>query len=261
MLGQDGGAALSHPVNLVTGSFAVVGNDERQHRGGEAEHHLVDDRRRDKVEQQTVDDGVHVPEHRAVEQNHRQRRAEGDVAERQVRALGLDGHGDEVQTAGAGVLHIDQRVADAHHHAAAQGGQHAVAGVHRQHGQKIIGKNGKQDHAPQTADKERTAQQFIAEQDDGDVDKNVAQTHGNVKQAVQDSTDTGNARNGDFGCHRKAVDARRRDKAAHDLQQYIEALVFCHTQILLSPTEKAGSMVYAPGQVHSQTFFLILEAL
>ena len=53
------------------------------------EHHLIDDRRGDKVEDKAVDDGVHVVEHQTVGHNDSQRRRKGDVAKGQVRVLDL----------------------------------------------------------------------------------------------------------------------------------------------------------------------------
>ena len=49
-------------------------------------------------------------EHQPVCKDDRQRCRKGQVAERHVRVAGFDGHGDKIQAAGAGVLHINQRI-------------------------------------------------------------------------------------------------------------------------------------------------------
>ena len=104
-----------------------------RHTGIEAEHHPVDDVGGQEIEDQTVDDGIHIPEDDPVGQDDRKRRPEGQVAEGHVGMLDLDGHGDEVHAAGAGVLHVDQGISDAADDTAADGSQHAVPGVDRQH--------------------------------------------------------------------------------------------------------------------------------
>lgn len=81
-----------------------------------------------------------------------------------MRVAGFDGHGDKIQAAGAGVLHINQRIPHAADHTAADGGQHAVPLVHRQRSQHIVRKNGKQHHAPHAAEKEILAQVLEADQ-------------------------------------------------------------------------------------------------
>ena len=206
---EDGGPPVHRPVDGLADGGAVVGDDQGQHAGIEAEHHPVDDVGGQEVEDQAVDDGVHIPEHQPVGQDDRQRRAEGDVAEGQVPPLGLDGHGDEVQAAGAGVLHIDQRVADAADHAAAQGRQQAVPAIFRQVGQHIVGEQREEDHAAKAAQKEGPPQQFVTAQDDGDVDKDVAQAHGHAEKAVQDGAQARHAGDRDLRRHGKAVDACR----------------------------------------------------
>ena len=167
-------------------------------------------------------------EHQTVGHNDSQRRRKGDVAKGQVRVLDLDGHRDKVDTAGAGVLHVDQRIADAADDAAAQGGQQAVAGVDRHHGQQIVGKHGEQHHAAHAAQQKRLAQHLVAEQDDGDIDEHVGQAHGDTEQTVQDGADARNTGNRHTRCHGKAVDAGSRDKAAQHLQQQVYVFVLGH---------------------------------
>ena len=55
-------------------------------------------------------------EHQPVCKDDRQRCRKGQVAERHVRVAGFDGHGDKIQAAGAGVLHINQRIPHAADH-------------------------------------------------------------------------------------------------------------------------------------------------
>ena len=90
--------------------------------------------------------------------------------------------------------------------------------VDRHERQQIVGEHRKQHHAVDTANKERFAEQFIRAKDNGNVDEHIAQTHGDAEQAVQNGADARNAGDGDFGRDRKAVNARRRDKAAQRLQ-------------------------------------------
>ena len=130
-------------------------------------------------------------EHQPVCKDDRQRCCKGQVAERHVRVAGFDGHGDKIQAAGAGVLHINQRIPHAADHTAADGGQHAVPLVHRQRSQHIVRKNGKQHHAPHAAEKEILAQVLEADQHNGDVHNNVGHTNRQTKQAEQNGTDTG----------------------------------------------------------------------
>ena len=91
---QNRRAAVCHAVNFRAGGLAVIGYDHGQHRGREAEHHLVDDSRHDKIKHDTVNNGIDILEHRTVEQDDRQRRRKRDVAERQVRMPCLDAHGE-----------------------------------------------------------------------------------------------------------------------------------------------------------------------
>lgn len=236
---QDGGTAVCHPVDLIAGGLAVVGDDQRQHGGGEAEHHLVDDRRHNEVEHQTVDDGIHIVKHRTVEQDDRQCRTEGQVSEGQVGMFCLDGHGYEVDSTGTGVLHVDQGVANAADHTAADGGQQPVAGVNRHKGQQVVGEYGKQNHAAQAAQQEGTAQQLVAEKDDGHIDEHIAQAHGQAEQAVENGADAGHAGNRNFRRHGKAVDACGRNKAAQHFQQQVDFFILRHRRS--SETERAGS--------------------
>lgn len=248
---QNGGAAVGHPVDLFTGCLAVTGDDQRKHRGREAKHHLVDDGGHNKIKHQTVDDGVHIPEHRAVEQNDRQRRTKSQIAERQMRVFCLDGHGDEVDTAGAGILHIDQGIPDSPDHTAADGGQQAVAGVDRHDREQIVGKNRKQDHTAQTAQKERSPQQFVAENHNRYIDKHIAQAHRQPEQAVQNGTNTRHTGYGDFRGYSKAVNACRRNEAAQHFQQQIDGLVLGHgfPPSADAANKKPGALHDAPGQV------------
>lgn len=181
---QNRRAAVCHAVNFRAGGLAVIGHDHGQHRGREAEHHLVDDSRHDKIKHDTVNNGINILEHRTVEQDNRQRRRKRDVAERQVRMPCLDAHGDEVKAAGARVVHVDQRIADTADHAAANRRQQAVPLVDRHQRQQIVRKDCKEHHAVDTANKERSAKQFIGAEDDGDVDEHIAQAHGDAEQAV-----------------------------------------------------------------------------
>ena len=252
---QDRGTTVRHAVDLPAGGLAVVGHNHRQHRGREAEHHFVDDRRGHKVEDQAIDDGVHVVEHQPVGNNNSQRRGKGDVAERQVRPLDLDRHRDKVDAAGAGVLHIDQRIADAADDTAAQRRQQAVAGVDRQDGQQIVGKQGKQHHAAQAAQQKRLAQHLIAEQDDGNIDEHVGQAHRDAKQAIKNGADARNAGDGHPRGHGKAVDARCRDKAAQYFQQQVHGFVFGHKgSSLLNKKGQGHTVMLPPCVLHRRSF-------
>lgn len=98
--------------------------------------------------------------------------------------LGLDGHGDEVQAAGAGILHIDQRIANAADDAAADGGKHPIPFIDRQKGQHKVGKKGEQQHTAQAAQEKVLAQSLIADQNDGDVQNKIGHADGQAEQMV-----------------------------------------------------------------------------
>lgn len=167
-------------------------------------------------------------ENGTVEKDDRQCCPEGEIAKRQVRALGFDGHGNKIDTTGAGILHIDQSVTDAAYDAAADGRQQTVAGIHRHDRQQIVGEQSKEDHAAQAAQQKGTAQQFVAEKDNGHIDDDIAQAHGKAEQAVKNGTDTGDAGDRHFGSHGKAVDACSRDEASQHLQQQVDGLILGH---------------------------------
>ena len=244
---QDRGAAVGYPVDLGTGGSAVIGDDHGQHRGGEAEHHLVDDGGDKEIEHDTVDDGVYIAEHGTGEDDDGQRRRKGDVAERQIRVAGFDSHCDEVEAACAGVVHVDQCIADAADHTGADRGQQAVALIDRQQRQHIVGGDGKEYHAVDAAQEESAPKQLVGAQDDRNVDQHIAQAHRHAEQAVQDGADARNAGDRDTGRNGKAVDACRGDQAAECLQQEIQGFVFRHGTNLFSLTKKPGANNAAPG--------------
>ena len=180
-------------------------------------------------------------EHQPVCKDDRQRCRKGQVAERHVRVAGFDGHSDKIQAAGAGVLHINQRIPHAADHTAADGGQHAVPLVHRQRSQHIVRKNGKQHHAPHAAEKEILAQVLEADQHNGDVHNNVGHTNGQTKQAEQNGTDTGHTGYRHPGRHSKAVQAKGRNKTADDLQRQVFPAGIRH---ILSPASAACAGIF-----------------
>ena len=186
-------------------------------------------------------------ENHAVQHNDRQRRRKGQIAEGQVRVLDLDGHGDKIQAAGAGVLHIDQRIADAADHAAADGRQQAVPLIDGQVRQDGIGVDGKHNHTEQAAQKERTTEFFIAEQHNGDVQHNGGNTDGQPEQAVQNGADARDTGDRHARRHGKAVNAQRGNEAADGFQQKVDPLVFCHRCVPLflqieADLKKAGGI-------------------
>lgn len=181
---QNRRAAVRHAVNFRAGGLAVIGHDHGQHRGREAEHHLVDDSRHDKIKHDTVNNGINILEHRTVEQDDRQRRRKHDVAERQVRMPCLDAHGDEAGRRRCSSCSC--RSARRRYRRPRRRKSSPTGGplVDRHQRQQIVRKDCKEHHAVDTANKERSAEQFIGAEDDGDVDEHIAQAHGDAEQAV-----------------------------------------------------------------------------
>ena len=218
--GQDGGPPPAAPVDIAHDLCRAFGHNERHFARPCAVHDPVHHRGGQKTEHDAIDQTVHIAQPEAAQQEDGHVKCKVELPHRQMRPVVADGHRDQIQPAGRGIVQVDQSKSNAGQRAGTQRRQQSVAAVRRQQRRHNVHKYRKDEHATQRAQQKPPAQHLITQQCDGKVEQERRHADGQPRQPVDDQRNAGKPGERKLGIHRKVVDADRHEQTADDFRQH-----------------------------------------